>query len=48
MFPYIMAPAQQYGAGCGPNLGAPAARRSTSSGLAIANVLGKQWGLVFS
>jgi hypothetical protein len=29
-------------------LGAPASRCSTSSGLAIANVLGGQWGLVFS
>ncbi len=48
MFPYIMAPAQLYGAGWGPNLGAPAARRSTSSGLAIASVLGGQWGLLFS
>ncbi len=29
-------------------LGAPAARRSTYSGLAIANVLCGQWGLLFS
>ncbi len=29
-------------------LGAPASRCSTSSGLAIANVLGGQWGLLFS
>ncbi len=42
MFPYIMAPRW------GPNLGAPAARRFNSSGLAIANVLGgSQWGLLF-
>jgi hypothetical protein len=47
MFPYIMAPEQRYGAGWGPNLGAPAARRFTSSSLVIANVLGSQWGLLF-
>jgi hypothetical protein len=48
MFPYIMAPAQRYDAGWGTNLGVPAARHSTSSSLAIANVLGSQWGLLFS
>jgi hypothetical protein len=49
MFPYIMAPEQWYGAGWGPNLRAPAARRFTFSGLAIANVfvLGSEWGLSF-
>ncbi len=47
MFAYIMAPEQRYGAGWGPNMGAPAARRFTSSGLAIINVLGSQWGLLF-
>ncbi len=48
MFAYIMAPVQRDGAGWGPNLRAPAARRSTSSGPAIANVLGSQWGLLSS
>ena len=51
MFPYIMAPARRDGAAgvTGP-LGAPTSRCSTSesSGLAIANVLGGQWGLLFS
>ncbi len=47
MSAYIMAPARWDGAGWGPNLGAPAARSFTSSGLAIANVLGSQWGLLF-
>ena len=46
MFSYIMAPARRAGAGWGPNLGAPAARRFTSSGLAIANVLGSQGTVV--
>jgi hypothetical protein len=49
MFTYIIAPVRLDGAGWGPNLGALAARRGfTSSGLTIANVLGSQWGLLFS
>ncbi len=47
MFVYIMAPVRRASAGWGLNLGAPAARHFTSSGLAIANVLGSQWGLLF-
>jgi hypothetical protein len=42
-FAYIMAPARRDGAGW-----VPAARRSTSSGMAITNVLGSQCGLFFS
>ena len=48
IIPYIREPARRDGAGWGPNLGAPAAaRRFTSSGLAITNVLGIQWRLLF-
>jgi hypothetical protein len=51
MFTYIMALVRRDDTGWGLHwqaVAAAAARHSTSSGLAIANVLGSQWGLLFS